>query len=117
MRYVSFIIMIIMVILAVIGMSCLIDGSAFAKGNSCEKELMMPKSWYPQPEPKHYPETGAVCWKTETGPWECKPGRAKTEINIDNSNNETSGLFGFGHQLLHKGKAHKHTTPKKSDRQ
>jgi len=58
-----------------------------------EPRLLYPKSYYPQPEPRHYPSTGAVCWKTLQGPWECKAGKPADKIRI---NLDTGSGFPFG---------------------
>jgi len=82
------------------------------------EQNLYPKSYYPAPPPIHYPETGAVCWRTEgPGTWECRAGRPadKTEINV-----ETGGgvnpwwLYGnnLGKRNRPHGRSHGKPTPR-----
>lgn len=70
--------------------------------------LLYPLSYYPQPEPRHFP-TGAVCWKTFTGNWECAAGRAanKIEVNVGSSGFPIAPGFGHHQNHQHHMKGHK----------
>ncbi len=74
---------------------------------SANEQNLYPKSYYPQPEPQHYPLTGAVCWRTKEGPWECKAGKPADQTNITI---HTGGGLSFGADNFHRQKSPKGKT-------
>lgn len=68
---------------------------------------LYPASYYPQPEPKHFPSTGAVCWKTLEGSWQCAAGRAANKIKVHIGSTGFPIAPGFGHHNAKHMKGHK----------
>jgi len=88
----------------IIAVLIILSGSmAFAN-----EQNLYPPNFYPQPEPRHYSDTGAVCWQTQAGAWKCESGKPadKTEINIGTG----GGFIPYFNNHLYKNKRN----PKKS---
>lgn len=79
----------------------------FKTPSYAKSKLLYPKSYYPQPEPKHFPSTGAVCWKTLEGNWRCAAGRAANKIEVNVSTAGFPIAPGFGHHNFKHMKSHK----------